>query len=1191
MLRRGCAAVARLPRGGRMASAGRLDQRRLKRGACTSCAPRAGAGRTRDCRHDTLRATATMHRPRPAVIFAISTLQLHSNTREVHRRYLSSSPNFNSGHSVKPVSEAQRRSAALELERMTKSTARLLDINITKDNELSAAVVNEARVALHYWARRWYMHFHPGFGRAAKGSALSLAALRRWEDGNYGNSHLKGGGASGGGASLGVAGAKGEEFPSDLSNSEPMMSGDYGAKQAERILDWALSHNLVSRGLFDNSADEDYIPLNYIPREYREGGSLGLFPNLACVNIMDTYLLPTAYGGVGGDTVGDESGSNAAINDHATLAKHFAVTPSYVRAVVDASRVMRKMKRLQTDFPDVLSPDTLSVKAELNVWTKRAIICSDGDAKEVLKSMESEDIVAAGWELREDEAYTLQGCLDRMESLLAAAEERYLCTKDKRIRPSVDWYNHLLGALARSQLPGALEDATRILRGMEAHADNLLENGAHDDRSDDGSTRQCHASPDTVSYNSVLFCLASHAGKTSAKEAEALLQRMTERHRRTPAGSVSNVAPDEVTYGAVLHALAQAGMAREAEQVLESLEEASGTVMPSLTIYNTVLNAWANCRNRQAPQRAEALLQRMQTLSATGRNPAIEPDGVSISTAISCHARTRTRRGAERGEEMLLEAIKRYGEGNSRVKPDAIMFNCAITGWTNISGVESERGGSGDAIPAERAERLLHKMKDSELGVLAVFHAQTFNIILDCWANSGIEGAAERSLALLKEMPDYGVTPDEISYNSALHAMTKESDPKWVHRAEDMFDEMKQTVTISQITYHVLMNIYGKCAGEEGARKAEELLRSMEKDGFSASDISYNICIDAYARRGNYQKAEGLLEEMISLSQRGRTECRPSIHSFASVINALAKSGDVDAVPRAEEVVRRVEELEYVSPNSILYNSLIDCIVKSRCENSASRADDILLKMEQMHQAGNSDVCPNSYAYSMVLTSCARSAEPDAPKRAERILANMERLYADGSSDAAANSRCYSAAISAWARSNSPDAVERALALIDRMEENGRDGSPHSKPNAHCYNAALNAIAKSQQPGKARICRDILDRMTAAKGDGFLEAAPSQVTYSTIINACAYTHGDDEDRKEAFDLARTSFQKLLESKDISSATFTNFFLVISRHLKHGLMRDQFAEAVFLEGRKRGKLDRQAVNCFRKASPSAANRLL
>ena len=80
-------------------------------------------------------------------------------------------------------------------------------------------------------------------------------------------------------------------------------------------------------------------------------------------------------------------------------------------------------------------------------------------------------------------------------------------------------------------------------------------------------------------------------------------------------------------------------------------------------------------------------------------------------------------------------------------------------------------------------------------------------------------------------------------------------------------------------------------------------------------------------------------------------------------MNALAKSGDVDAVARAEEVVHKVEELKYVSPNSILYNSLIDCMVKSRRKDSASRAEEILLKMEQMNRSGHSDVRPNSYAY------------------------------------------------------------------------------------------------------------------------------------------------------------------------------------------------------------------------------------
>lgn len=66
---------------------------------------------------------------------------------------------------------------------------------------------------------------------------------------------------------------------------------------------------------------------------------------------------------------------------------------------------------------------------------------------------------------------------------------------------------------------------------------------------------------------------------------------------------------------------------------------------------------------------------------------------------------------------------------------------------------------------------------------------------------------------------------------------------------------------------------------------------------------------------------------------------------------------------RAEEVVRRVEGLDFVTPNSILYNSLIDCMVKSRHKDNSLQAEDILLRMEQMHRSGNPHVRPNSYAY------------------------------------------------------------------------------------------------------------------------------------------------------------------------------------------------------------------------------------
>ena len=93
------------------------------------------------------------------------------------------------GNIVQPVSDEQRRAAQLELDRMNTSTSRLLQM--TSALPISEAIVNETRVALNYWSRRWYIHFHPGFGRAAKGSQLSLQALRQWDMHAHENSQLR----------------------------------------------------------------------------------------------------------------------------------------------------------------------------------------------------------------------------------------------------------------------------------------------------------------------------------------------------------------------------------------------------------------------------------------------------------------------------------------------------------------------------------------------------------------------------------------------------------------------------------------------------------------------------------------------------------------------------------------------------------------------------------------------------------------------------------------------------------------------------------------------------------------------------------------------------------------------------------------------------------------------------------------
>eukprot|EP00985_Skeletonema_marinoi_P007646 scaffold3384_cov122-Skeletonema_marinoi.AAC.4 len=640
------------------------------------------------------------------------------------------------GNIVQPISEAQRRAAQLELDRMNESTSRLLHMT---DVPVSDSIVNETRVALNYWSRRWYMHFHPGFGRAAKGSQLSLQALRQWDRHDNTDNNM---------IDVGSLTATTELQNEEIkTNTEQLQQGggDHGARQAERLLDWSIENKLIPHGIFDLSKEGSYIK--------SADQHLASSPNLTCANIVQTYLLPCEFGGFGG------SNDNYGFRNDATLSKHFIANASYVRALADATRVMKKMKQLHSTNPDQLFPDTLSIVTELNVWSKRAILLSEIQSKdsvagsnvgsncsnllELLKSLEQddEDSISVGY----DNKYTLQGCLDHMETILHDAENRYTSTNDDRIRPSVDWYNHIIGAWARSDLGDAMEKTTQFLYGMEKYAETEV--GA--DSSTDSDIRRCWAKPNTITYNGVLFSLARDQGRGRAKVAQEMLNSMKERYQQTKDESIR---PDDVSYGTVLHALAQAGMAQEAESILDSLEDdynafidqsesdeqslmlesvVESVVVPGLTIYNSVLNAWANSFQRNAAERSESLLNRMKVLHQTGRNSGVDPDMISLSTVMKCHSQSKSKEGTERAEELLNQAIAMYHQGNWKVKPDSIMFNCALLGWASISGVEGQDQGG---MAAERAELLLHKMKslreDSSLDIHQ--DTQSFNIVLDC---------------------------------------------------------------------------------------------------------------------------------------------------------------------------------------------------------------------------------------------------------------------------------------------------------------------------------------------------------------------------------------------------------------------------------------------------------------------------
>ena len=85
-----------------------------------------------------------------------------------------------------------------------------------------------------------------------------------------------------------------------------------------------------------------------------------------------------------------------------------------------------------------------------------------------------------------------------------------------------------------------------------------------------------------------------------------------------------------------------------------------------------------------------------------------------------------------------------------------------------------------------------------------------------------------------------------------------------------------------------------------------------------------------------------------------------------------------------------------MKPNTISFNSVISAWAKSGERGAAQRAESILKRMQELHEAGNPDVKPNTISFNSVISAWANSGERGAAERAEAILKRMQELHEAG---------------------------------------------------------------------------------------------------------------------------------------------------------------------------------------------------
>lgn len=435
----------------------------------------------------------------------------------------------------------------------------------------------------------------------------------------------------------------------------------------------------------------------------------------------------------------------------------------------------------------------------------------------------------------------------------------------------------------------------------------------------------------------------------------------------------------------------------KATTLLERMEElysnygAESPVCPDVRSYTKVINALSRSKLRNSGDLAEGILDKMEEVSMSGKNPLAKPNTYTYTAAIEAHANSRNDDSPQRAERLLERMVERYSNGDPDVLPNARCFNAAISSYAK------------SAVPgsALQAEILLDKLDDLYMSGLEDAKPNRFNYnsLITAWAN---------------------YRPDGYDDDSNDHEFCS------ARKAEEILERMEQSYASGDqyckpdiVSYNAVIDAYAKSSREDAAENAEQILRRMGhlyKEGrvdIRPNTRSFNTVINAWAKSGRGDeaagKAQNLLDMMTRLYEEGNNDSvRPDVHTYCTVINAFARSPLRYKAERANNLFRSMKEAyenennnnskkhHFLKPNVVAVNAVMNaCAYTSPGDiQEQNRAMEIAHK--RLKDLEDSDYgSPDHITYGTFLKVCANQM-PDCNTRQQIMEVIFKKSVRDG---------------------------------------------------------------------------------------------------------------------------------------------------------------------------------------------------
>lgn len=282
---------------------------------------------------------------------------------------------------------------------------------------------------------------------------------------------------------------------------------------------------------------------------------------------------------------------------------------------------------------------------------------------------------------------------------------------------------------------------------------------------------------------------------------------------------------------------------------------------------------------------------------------------------------------------------------------------------------------------------------------------------MDKLAKAGRNREAEELLLRLEEgyyeHLDPALRPDEISYNTAVHAHARARDAA---RAEEVLRRMSRY----HREYHGRLAILSE--DEEGLEEGEGHEPRYWNPAKPTARTLTSV-LHAWKRTGNAVRAARVLDVM---ERSDDVDVRPDTVTYNTVVAAWASSDDPSGGLEAQRILDRMNDpasSATAAPDIITYNSVLHAWASRAVDEHGALQAEALLERLEAHP----DLSPDARSHASVLDAWSRCGDP---VRAEAWLDRMD--------PAAVNAHHLSVCVNAWARGDAPGRARRARTLAAR---------------------------------------------------------------------------------------------------------------------------------------------------------------